>query len=125
MSHITSLPQLAVFGKVPFFEQNKLPSFKNTTPIIHATSDDEQIVFITVDGSVEVFDKDGSRVIQLPEKVEYVITKTEPAVKGNTTNNTTKEAIIETGLMVRVPLFIEEGETIIVTTEDGKYYSRA
>jgi len=63
--------------------------------------------------------------ITLPEKVEYTITKTEPAVKGNTTNNTTKEAIIETGLMVRVPLFIEEGEKIIVTTEDGKYYSRA
>jgi len=63
--------------------------------------------------------------ITLPEKVEYTIVKTEPAVKGNTTNNTTKEAIIETGLMVRVPLFIEEGETIIVTTEDGKYYSRA
>ena len=63
--------------------------------------------------------------ITLPEKVEYVITKTEPAVKGNTTNNTTKDAIIETGLLVKVPLFIEEGETIIVTTEDGKYYSRA
>jgi len=63
--------------------------------------------------------------ITLPEKVEYTIVKTEPAVKGNTTNNTTKEAIIETGLMVRVPLFIEEGEKIIVTTEDGKYYSRA
>lgn len=63
--------------------------------------------------------------ITLPEKVDYEIIKTEPAVKGNTTNNTTKEATIETGLVVRVPLFIEQGERIIVTTEDGKYYSRA
>ena len=63
--------------------------------------------------------------ITLPEKIEYTITSCEPAVKGNTTNNTLKDAYIETGLMVKVPLFIEEGEKIIVTTADGKYYSRA
>ena len=54
-----------------------------------------------------------------------VVTKTEPAVKGNTTNNATKEATLETGLTVRVPLFIDEGESIIVSTSDGKYVSRA
>ena len=63
--------------------------------------------------------------ITLPEKIEYTIVSTEPAVKGNTTNNTLKDAYIETGLMVKVPLFIEEGEKIIVTSADGKYYSRA
>jgi elongation factor P len=63
--------------------------------------------------------------IDLPDKVELVITHTEPAVKGNTTNNALKDAECETGLMVRVPLFIEEGETIIVSTADGKYVSRA
>lgn len=63
--------------------------------------------------------------ITLPEKIEYTIVRTEPAVKGNTTNNTLKDAYIETGLMVKVPLFIEEGEKIIVTSADGKYYSRA
>ena len=61
----------------------------------------------------------------LPDKVEYTITKTEPAVKGNTTNNATKEAVIETGLTIRVPLFIEEGEKVLVSTSDGKYVSRA
>ena len=63
--------------------------------------------------------------IDLPDKVELVITHTEPAVKGNTTTNALKDAECETGLMVRVPLFIEEGETIIVSTADGKYVSRA
>jgi len=63
--------------------------------------------------------------IELPDKIQYVVEKTEPAVKGNTTNNATKEAYMENGLMVKVPLFVSEGETIIVSTKDGKYDSRA
>ena len=63
--------------------------------------------------------------IILPDKIEYKIIKTEPAVKGNTTNNATKEATIETGLIIKVPLFIEEGENVLVSTSDGKYVSRA
>lgn len=63
--------------------------------------------------------------MDLPDKVELVVTHTEPAVKGNTTNNALKDAECETGLSVRVPLFIEQGETIIVSTSDGKYVSRA
>ena len=62
--------------------------------------------------------------IELPEKIDYVITETEPAVKGNTATNATKDATLETGLTVRVPLFIEQGEEIIVSTKDGKYVSR-
>lgn len=62
--------------------------------------------------------------IELPEKIDYKITSTEPAVKGNTATGATKDAIIETGLLVRVPLFIGEGEEIIVSTKDGKYVSR-
>lgn len=61
----------------------------------------------------------------LPDKIEYTVDKTEPAVKGNTTNNAMKDAYMENGLMVRVPLFIEQGENIIVSTKDGKYDSRA
>jgi len=62
--------------------------------------------------------------IELPEKIDYVITETEPAVKGNTATNATKDAVLETGMSVRVPLFIEQGEEIIVSTKDGKYVSR-
>ena len=59
------------------------------------------------------------------DKVEYEVIETEPAVKGNTTNNALKDAYVETGMLVRVPLFIEQGEKILVTTADGKYSSRA
>ncbi len=63
--------------------------------------------------------------LNLPDKIEFTVTQTEPAVKGNTTNNAQKDAYVETGLLVRVPLFIEQGEKILVTTADGKYSSRA
>ncbi|HOP66003.1 MAG TPA: elongation factor P, partial [Bacilli bacterium] len=63
--------------------------------------------------------------IDLPEKVEYLVTETSAAVRGNTTSNAMKDATIETGYTLRVPLFISEGDVIIVSTKDGKYNSRA
>lgn len=61
----------------------------------------------------------------LPDKVSLKVMQTEPAVRGNTSSNASKEAITETGLVVKVPLFIEEGEVIIVSTRDGHYDGRA
>lgn len=63
--------------------------------------------------------------ITLPEKVEYEVVETTEATKGNTTNNAMKDATIETGYVVKVPLFISQGEKIIISTKDGKYSSRA
>ncbi len=63
--------------------------------------------------------------VTLPEKIEFEVIETEPAVKGNTTNNAMKDAKIETGYTVKVPLFINQGEKIILSTSDGKYSSRA
>ena len=63
--------------------------------------------------------------IDLPDKVEFTVVETEPAVRGHTTNNALKDATVETGLVVKVPMFIEQGEKILVTTADGKYSSRA
>lgn len=63
--------------------------------------------------------------IVLPEKIDYKVTETTDAVKGNTTNNAMKDATIESGCTIKVPMFISEGETIIVSTKDGKYVSRA
>ena len=63
--------------------------------------------------------------IDLPDKVELTITHSEPGVKGNTSTSAMKDATLETGYTVKVPLFINEGETIIVSTKDGKYVSRA
>ena len=63
--------------------------------------------------------------IILPDKVDYLITKSEPGVKGNTTSTAMKDAELETGMVVKVPMFINEGERILVSTADGKYVSRA
>lgn len=63
--------------------------------------------------------------VNLPEKIEFEVVETEPAVKGNTTNNALKDAKIETGYVVKVPMFINTGEHIIISTSDGKYSSRA
>lgn len=62
--------------------------------------------------------------IDLPDKVELKITHTEAAVKGNTSTNALKDAEVETGVNIKVPLFVNEGDTIIVSTSDGKYVSR-
>lgn len=63
--------------------------------------------------------------VNLPEKIDYVITETEQAVKGNTSQGAQKDATLENGMVVKVPLFINEGESIIISTSDGKYVSRS
>ena len=63
--------------------------------------------------------------INLPAKVALTISECEPAVRGDTVNKAMKEALLETGLRVRVPLFIESGETILVRTDTAEYDGRA
>ena len=63
--------------------------------------------------------------IALPVKVTLTVTDTEPAVKGDTVNKATKDATLETGYVIRVPLFVNEGEKVIVRTDTGAYDSRA
>ncbi len=76
--------------------------------------------------SVEVMSYEGEVIgVSLPEKVSYKVVSCEQAVKGNTSGSAQKDATIETGYTLKVPLFIEEGEEIIITTSDGKYSSRA
>ena len=61
----------------------------------------------------------------LPDKVELQIVECEPAVKGDTATSATKNAKLETGLEIRVPLFIQNGEIVLISTADGKYSGRA
>ena len=63
--------------------------------------------------------------MNLPDKIALKVVHTEPAVKGNTTSSAMKDATLETGKVIKVPLFIEEGEEILVSSKDGKYVSRA
>lgn len=63
--------------------------------------------------------------VELPNTVELKVLETEPGIKGDTASNVTKPATLETGLVVQVPIFINEGETLIINTAEGKYVSRA
>jgi elongation factor P len=63
--------------------------------------------------------------IILPDKVELQIVECEQAVKGDTATSASKNAVLETGLEIKVPLFIQNGEMVVVSTADGKYSGRA
>lgn len=63
--------------------------------------------------------------VQLPGKIALTIVEAPDAVRGDTANNATKEVVMETGVKVKVPLFIKNGEKILVNTETNEYYSKA
>ena len=64
--------------------------------------------------------------IQLPKKIQYKVAEAPPAVRGDSAGgNVTKEIILENGLRVQAPIFIKEGEEILVNTETGDYSARA
>lgn len=63
--------------------------------------------------------------VELPASVELEVAYAEPAVRGDTVSGATKQVTMETGLKVQVPLFIEQGERLRITTADGSYQSRA
>lgn len=62
--------------------------------------------------------------VQLPQTVDLEIVETEPGIKGASVSNVTKSATLETGLVVQVPPFIEQGEKIRVSTDEGAYLER-
>lgn len=61
----------------------------------------------------------------LPDKVALQVVECEPAVKGDTATSASKNAVLESGLEIKVPLFISQDEMILVSTADGKYSGRA
>jgi len=76
--------------------------------------------------SIDVSFHDGKAVgIELPNVVEMTVVETEPGIKSATASSVTKPARLETGLVVQVPPFINEGEKIRVDTAEGAYMSRA
>jgi len=62
--------------------------------------------------------------LEMPSAVILKVTESEPGVKGDSVSNLTKQAMVETGLKVRVPLFVKEGDKIKIDTNDGKYLER-
>ena len=62
--------------------------------------------------------------VELPASVQLTITKTQPAVKGDTKTNAMKPAVLETGVEIQVPMFVDEGERVKVDTRSGEYIER-
>lgn len=80
-----------------------------------------------IDGlQVNILNFNGQPVsVELPNKVTLKVVETPPGVKGDTATGGNKQATLETGLVINVPLFIKNDEKIIVNTETGQYVERA
>ena len=86
----------------------------------------DAVEYLTSNLSINVSFHDGKPVgIELPTFVEMTVMKTEPGIKSATASSVSKPATVETGLVVQVPPFINEGEKIRVDTAEGAYMSRA
>jgi elongation factor P len=86
--------------------------------------DNTQYLIPNLKVNVEFYE--GSPIsVELPPSVEMVVKETEPGLKGATVSNVTKPAKMDTGLIVQVPPFINEGDRIRVSTTDGSYLERA
>ncbi|MGA8160039.1 MAG: elongation factor P [Acidobacteriaceae bacterium] len=86
----------------------------------------DAVEYLTANLQIKVSFHDGTPVgIELPQTVELTVVETEPGLKSATASSVTKPAKTETGLVVQVPPFINEGEKIRVDTAEGAYLSRA
>ena len=70
------------------------------------------------------FYKDNAFDVEAPNFVDLEVIETEPGVKGDTATNVTKAATVETGAVIQVPIFINEGEKIQIDTRSGEYLGR-
>jgi elongation factor P len=85
----------------------------------------DAVKWLKEDMVVELLMHNGESMgIEVPPKVELKITQTMPGVRGNTVNNATKEAVLETGAVIQVPLFVEEGTLVRIDTRTGEYLER-
>ena len=87
---------------------------------------ERELQFIIMGNNVQVRLYEGEVLgLILPDKVTLQVTDTPLGEKGNSVSNTLKEATLETGLVIRVPMFINTGDYVVINTETGKYDSRA
>ena len=112
------------------YSDGDLWHFMNTETYdqIALNSDDigDSLKFVKENDMVKVCSHNGKVfAVEPPMFVELEITDTEPGFKGDTATGATKPATVETGAIVYVPLFIEQGEVIKIDTRTGEYLSRA
>ena len=98
------------------FEQVALP-VENIGDMTDFLIDGAEVTLVYID--------EAPFTIQLPPKMDFLVTEAAPGEKGDTATGGTKQVTIETGAKVNVPLFIKEGEKIRVNTDTGEYVERA
>lgn len=92
---------------------------------LSASQIEYELNFIKENMTVDIVIFQGEVIgINLPNNVELEVTETEPGLKGDTVSGGSKSATLETGLVVQVPLFINQGDVLVISTTDGKYVSR-
>ena len=96
----------------------------NMTPL-NPDQVEEALKYVKENDTVTVKFYKGSAFSVEPENfVELLITESEPGVAGNTATNATKNATLETGITIQVPMFVNEGDTIRIDTRTGEYMER-
>ncbi len=86
---------------------------------------EDAIAYMVPNIKIKVEYHEGKAIgVELPASVELKVVSTEPALRGATVSNVNKPATLETGLVIQVPPFINEGEVIRVDTSEGKYLER-
>lgn len=86
---------------------------------------EENIRFLKEDMLIQVmFYGEETIGVDLPITVVLKVIETEPGVKGDTASNVTKNATVETGAVIKVPLFVNEGDELVIDTRNGEYVSR-
>lgn len=116
MQYLYQLGEQYYFMNMETFEQIE----------VEAAQIKDQIKYLKEGLNVEIMYYGSSEILGviLPEKITYVVAETEPAVKGDTKTSALKDAKIESGLLVKVPLFVEQGDLIVISTQTGEYVSR-
>ncbi|MDU1828405.1 elongation factor P [Anaerococcus sp.] len=86
---------------------------------------EEAIKYVKENDNVQIKFYEGKPFsVDAPNFVELVVIETEPGIKGDTATNVTKPATVETGAVINVPVFVNEGDTIKIDTRTGDYLSR-
>ncbi|WP_064091573.1 elongation factor P [Rossellomorea aquimaris] len=115
MQYLYANGDMHVFMDNENYEQIELP----------ATSIEYELKYLKENMEVSIMMYGGETLgVELPNSVELVVTETEPGIKGDTASGGSKPATVETGLIVNVPFFVNEGDTLVINTTDGSYVSR-
>lgn len=105
-----------VFMDLNTYEQIEIPHERVTDEMLYVLENSELNIIMY-----------GSEIlgVDLPHTVTLEVAETEPNIKGDTSSGGSKPAVMETGLSVNVPFFVNQGDKLIINTQDGSYVSRA